>query len=303
MGIAMVFYALLSAFSTIPVVLLYAKLGLPVGVNFNTLQVYGTQLSLLLVNFTTTVIRLGVPTLFLAGTLRRYVNYSSFSAPRLRTVPLSVPIVLGGAVVASFAATLLQNTLALFGYRVSAPNYSIPSEPLEFILTMLSLTLVPAVLEELLFRGAILQGLRRLGDGIALLVSSLLFALAHFNAVQAANAFIMGLLIGYFVLRTGSVWTGMILHFVVNLVSFWQVVLFRAVLPENSELISNVFSLVLLAAGILAFLAYVRKESTAFSIPLPKKGLVSTPKRMALCFGNLPMLLALFMLLAQGING
>ena len=70
-----------------------------------------------------------------------------------------------------------------------------------------------------------MQGLRCFGDGVALLVSAIFFALAHFNAMQAANAFLMGLIIGYFVLRTGSLWTGIILHFIINLLSFFEMVL------------------------------------------------------------------------------
>lgn len=292
-GASMIFYILLSVFITIPVVLLYSLMGLPIGVNFNTMKIYGTQLMLQVVNFTSTVITLGIPALFLWGSFRRCADLNSvFSAPRLRIFPFALPIVLAGSVLSAFAAGLLQNGMMALGYYVSIPSYSIPDQPLEFILTVILLTLIPAILEEILFRGLIMQGLRCFGDGMALAVSSLLFALAHFNLMQDANAMIMGLLIGYFVLRTGSVWTGVILHFTVNAVSLLETLLFRTAFMEQSELVGNVISLIFLTVGFVAFLLFIRKEDTAFSIPLLKNSLLPCSKRATICFGSVGMILA-----------
>ena len=80
----------------------------------------------------------------------------------------------------------------------------------------ISTAILPAIVEELVFRGAIMQSLRRFGDTFALLVSSLLFGLVHGNLVQAPMAFITGLAIGYFVLRTGSLRTGTLVHLINN---------------------------------------------------------------------------------------
>ena len=80
------------------------------------------------------------------------------------------------------------------------------------ILYIINGVVLPAFIEEIVFRGAIMQSLRRFGDGFALLVSSVLFAVVHGNFVQAPYAFLMGLVIGYFVLRTGSLWAGIFIH-------------------------------------------------------------------------------------------
>jgi hypothetical protein len=42
------------------------------------------------------------------------------------------------------------------------------------------------------------------------------FGLAHLNAPQGVSAFFVALAIGFFVLRTGSILTGVIIHFVNN---------------------------------------------------------------------------------------
>ena len=87
--------------------------------------------------------------------------------------------------------------------------------------------LLAPVTEEILMRGFALDGLKRTyGSGTALLVSSLLFALLHFNMVQTLSAFICGLILGILYLRTGSVLCCMLAHGGYNLISF-----FTAVMP------------------------------------------------------------------------
>jgi membrane protease YdiL (CAAX protease family) len=302
-GIAMIFYILLAAFITLPVVLMYSAMGFPVSLNFNTMRVYGTQLMLQVVSLTTTVVKLGIPALFLWGSLRHYAKVSPiFSVPRFRILRFALPITLAGSVLGAFGAELLQRGMTALGYYVAIPSYSIPDEPFEFILSMVLLTVIPAVLEEVLFRGLVMQGLRCFGDGIALAASSVLFALAHFNLIQGANALLMGLIIGYFVLRTGSIWVGVVLHFAVNVLSFFETLLFRTVLMGQSELVGNLVALVLLLAGFAAFILFIRKENTAFSIPLLKNSTLSSSKRLALCFGSTGMVLAFILFVFFGLQ-
>jgi sodium transport system permease protein len=76
--------------------------------------------------------------------------------------------------------------------------------------------LTPAITEELLFRGLILQGLRRWGKWKALLVSSLLFALAHSSIYRLAPTLFLGLILGWVAWRSGSIFTSMLVHFLNN---------------------------------------------------------------------------------------
>jgi sodium transport system permease protein len=76
----------------------------------------------------------------------------------------------------------------------------------------LTVGLTPAICEELLFRGLILSGLRRLGKWPAILLSAFLFALAHSSIYRLLPSLLMGVLLGYTVWRTGSILCGMIVH-------------------------------------------------------------------------------------------
>jgi sodium transport system permease protein len=85
---------------------------------------------------------------------------------------------------------------------------------LEYVLV---LVVIPAVTEELAFRGFILTGLRRrFQPWMAVLLSSCLFALYHFNVFQLMPAFVLGLVLGTLTIRSGSVFPAMLFHLLHN---------------------------------------------------------------------------------------
>ena len=81
------------------------------------------------------------------------------------------------------------------------------------------------VIEEILMRGFVL-GLseKSLGAIKALLVSSLLFAILHFNMVQTLSAFVCGIILGLLYLKTKSVVCCIIAHCGYNLASYITVI-------------------------------------------------------------------------------
>ena len=82
------------------------------------------------------------------------------------------------------------------------------------------MALVPAVCEELAFRGFIFGGLvRRGGRFRAVILTSVLFGISHGVLQQSITATTMGLLLGWVSLRTGSVLPGMLIHLTNNALS------------------------------------------------------------------------------------
>jgi membrane protease YdiL (CAAX protease family) len=85
---------------------------------------------------------------------------------------------------------------------------------------ILSIGLLPAICEELFFRGFVYTGLRyHHGSRIALVGSSLLFAVAHLNPWQLPTFFLLGLFLGWLVHRTHSIYPAIIAHALNNLLS------------------------------------------------------------------------------------
>ena len=76
----------------------------------------------------------------------------------------------------------------------------------------------PAIFEEIGFRGVILPALQpTLSPRDAVIVSALLFMTLHLTAAAFPYLFLLGLVLGYLRLRSGSLLPGMLLHFTYNL--------------------------------------------------------------------------------------
>lgn len=86
-----------------------------------------------------------------------------------------------------------------------------------FFLSVFVLAVLPAIGEELIFRGIILNGLRqRFGDVASIFLSALMFALMHQNFQQLIYPFILGSIMAWAVVRSGSLVSSVIIHFTNN---------------------------------------------------------------------------------------
>ena len=85
-------------------------------------------------------------------------------------------------------------------------------------LGIIAIVIMAPIVEELLFRGAIEGHLLRKWKhpAGAIVFSSLVFGLVHGNWVQAPFAFVIGLALGWMYYRTGSLFSGILMHFVNN---------------------------------------------------------------------------------------
>jgi membrane protease YdiL (CAAX protease family) len=91
------------------------------------------------------------------------------------------------------------------------------SEPLTTYATLAVAVIVAPFCEEIFFRGFVFKGLQRgLPLGWAILVSALLFAIAHADLASAPVLFIIGLALAFLRWRTRSIWPGIILHMLNN---------------------------------------------------------------------------------------
>jgi len=87
----------------------------------------------------------------------------------------------------------------------------------EGIYTFLTVAVAAPILEELIFRGVILNGLLKNYSPLkSILISSLLFGFLHLNPWQFIAAFNLGLLAGWVFYRTGSIIPAIAVHFVNN---------------------------------------------------------------------------------------
>jgi hypothetical protein len=128
-----------------------------------------------------------------------------------------IPVVLFINVLTSlFATNYLQESSSEFtGYP--------------YLVQVLLIAVLPAVVEEFVFRGLIYHSYRRNGLVGAAFFSALAFGIMHMNLNQFFYAFVIGIFFAKMVEVTGTMWSSMFAHFAFNTFSITLVELYKIV--------------------------------------------------------------------------
>lgn len=112
--------------------------------------------------------------------------------------------------------SIIDDLLISLGYNMASTSIN-PTSWGTFFLSVFVLAILPAIGEELIFRGIILNGLRtRFNDIASIFISAILFALMHQNLQQLIYPFLLGSIMAWAVVRSGSLISSVIIHFTNN---------------------------------------------------------------------------------------
>ncbi len=167
---------------------------------------------------------------------------------RLSGVGVGITIL---AFITGVACMFLANGLsALWMMLLEALNVPVTRSVIEIadenqlILGVIAIGVFPGIFEELLFRGPILAAYEKGGSRRAIFITGLLFAMMHGSLEGFPAQFMMGLVLGYAVVSTGSIYAGMMIHTVYNAASIifsyaMQGVVDQSVAENSAELTSS----------------------------------------------------------------
>ncbi len=109
----------------------------------------------------------------------------------------------------------ISNLFAKIGFN--SPEAALPINTFYwFLINVVLLAFIPAIMEELIFRGMIFNGLRKKGFKIAAIISAVMFAIIHLSIKQFVFPIIMGVVFSFVLEKTGSLVYTMIVHFCNN---------------------------------------------------------------------------------------
>jgi len=124
----------------------------------------------------------------------------------------------------------------------------------------LAVAIAAPLLEEILFRGIILEGfLKNYDPWKAIIWSAVIFGLVHLNPYQFIVAFLIGVIMGWIYWKTGSLWLCIIIHFVNNSFGFFASWLFDIPIKEamtTQEMLGDNGHYGLYLAGAAVVLAF-----------------------------------------------
>ena len=176
-------------------------------------------LQVLFTSLVLTVIAFGVPRTFRVSSSR----WLGLGSARPSVFAISIIGVVGAGFIVDqaifFLHWLAPEIFDTRGLQMFSRIFASAS-PAAFAAMTVAVVIGPGIGEELFFRGLVLRSFRvDMPAWLAVIFSSFLFGLLHMNAMQGTGAGMIGLFLGFLVLRTGSVWPSVAAHGVNNLVS------------------------------------------------------------------------------------
>lgn len=157
----------------------------------------------------------------------------------------------------------------IFGKPSDMGDLADPQNLTQLMFGIAVVCILPAIGEELFFRGYCMRAFERTSPAAAILMSSLLFSIMHSNAQQMFYAFTVGILLAVVTLTSDSLFAGAAVHFTLNL--FSTVLTYPPVYKLYLDFVSDNSSLytmfvftaspAILAGGLALFLLYTKKKN------------------------------------------
>lgn len=173
-----------------------------------------------------------------------------------------LPVFLGVANLANLAGALINRLTGS-----PATSEMLPSGGPELLVQFLALCVMPAIAEELLFRGAFQGLMRPCGSAAAIFAPALLFGVLHLDLAQGLTAFACGVFLGWLAERSGSILPGMLLHLVNNVLAFLTIYL-RYYAPAEVSFGVELFILLFFPAFGAWMICNARRQGFSFSAGL-----------------------------------
>ena len=161
-------------------------------------------------NYTFSNISTYIPKLLAFGVL--YKNKSYYPL-------IFIPAMFAFAIWGSNITTCINYILQLLFGAGEIQNVMEAIAPSSFsagVVTLIFTAFVAPIFEEIIYRHLLLRSLKPIGDTPAIIISALVFGLAHGNFDQFAYAFLSGIIFGLMAVRYDTIIPGMVLHLINN---------------------------------------------------------------------------------------
>ncbi|MFA8434464.1 MAG: lysostaphin resistance A-like protein [Marinifilaceae bacterium] len=192
----------------------------------------------------------------------RKKNISNRKGYSFRRIPLSLfPVLIGVTIALIILLEPLSSIIPSPDWLKELMNSGIILNYWGF----LTLAVAAPILEELLMRGVVLEGLlQNYEPRKAIIWSAVFFGVLHMNLAQFVGAFLIGIVIGWLYWKTDSLWPGILIHFVNNSLAFAGMVYF----PDSEgiffyDLVGNplLYGLLLLVCVAIVWVTYKYVQS------------------------------------------
>ena len=162
--------------------------------------------------------------LFIRVTPKQLFKTCNFFKPNFSVVMISIGLGVVLFLINLVVSSIFNGFISFTGYETPfyfgeaiESDYSVKS----FFINVVLVAVLPALCEEFLHRGILLQGTKHMGFYKAIIISSICFGLIHFNISQVGYAIVLGIVMGFCSVVAKNIWVPIIMHFVNNFIAIY----------------------------------------------------------------------------------
>lgn len=206
---------------------------------------------------------------------------------------------MGSILIGSNAAAITNVLMDLFSLKTS--EVSAPDGVLQTVVFLIVYIVLAPVTEEIMFRGIILERLRRYGDIFAILSSAMMFSLMHGAFESFLSAFISGVIFALISIYSGSPLASMIVHATNNALSVLSIIIAHNVSQEVASIFLTVFVNLLAGLSIISFFKLRKNDKEIFALPFSGE-IISKKRKAGILFFSFPMIIFIFTAISSAIT-
>ena len=164
------------------------------------------------------------------------------------------------AIISFFALYPIVNSfdflVSNFGFKLNEPTFKLSLG--NYFICLIPMVILPAICEELLFRGLIFKGLKQHGKAFALITTSVMFALYHMSLQQTIYPLLFGLVLTLVMFKENNILYCMIMHLVNNLLALTM--MFLDVSLFVNKLWYYILAIILLLTFVILLIYFIKKQ-------------------------------------------
>ncbi len=185
---------------------------------------------------------------------------------------------LGFSVTVAYVGNVIQSGDFVTGGLSNMRSVLADNKGIGLLYSIICLCIIPALVEEFVFRGAVLQVLRRKGgDTFAIILSALMCALVYSNT-HGIMAFVISLLMGYIVVFSGSVLPVIVIGLVRSALSLVMTLLGMTINHDRLVSVDAIATIMFMGIALFAAVSILMHYPDFFKIKEDKSSLTLREK-------------------------
>ena len=236
-----------------------------IGGYFSGNQVLLTEQTKLLTEFAslciaTIIVAIGLPVFIKT----KHEVKNLFGKPKTNILLFSVSFTLAISVLGTHMLEAVVKNFDTFGITVGLPSFNMGSSPFSIIFTFFFTAICIPVTEEILYRGIMLNYVRKHSDTFGAVLCSFLPAILQKDLASAVSTFIFSLALCYFTIKSQSVITAIVMRICAGLFVYLKAFAQFFIISKIADISIMILEIAILICAIFAFILYSHKNSHAF---------------------------------------